>query len=86
MCDLFFGLLELNTDLIEERSHSFLPVEHISSLFVAFNVVFYFLLEILVHSFVVQNAQKAFIDLIVQHFVFIGKIKVLFSEVFSLNS
>jgi hypothetical protein len=49
--------------LVEESTHGFLSVEHASSFLIAFDVVFNFLLEIFVDSFVLEDTQKALIDL-----------------------
>ena len=63
MGNLFFCLMELRRNLVEESTHGFLSVEHVSSFLITFDVVFNFLLEIFIYSFVLEDTQKALIDL-----------------------
>jgi hypothetical protein len=69
---LLFSLVQFAGNLLEQSSHVFLSVEHIAGLFVAFDVVLNFLLEVLVDSFVLEDTEKTFIDLTVQAFVLVG--------------
>jgi len=52
MGDLFFSFVQLDSNLFEKSSHGFLTIEHAPGFLVAFNVVFYFSLEVFVDSFV----------------------------------
>lgn len=65
MSNLFFGLLELNADLVQERTHGVFSVEHMSGFLVTFNIIFDFLLKILVDPLILQNTQKTFVNLVV---------------------
>ena len=84
MGNLLLSLVELAGNLLEQSSHAFLPVEHVASLLVTFDVVLNFLLEILVNPLVFQNTQEALVDLTVQHLVLVGQLEVLLSQVLPL--
>lgn len=84
MGNLLLSLVELAGNLLEKSSHAFLPVEHVASLLVTFDVVLNFLLEVLVNPLVFQNAQEALVDLTVQHLVLVGQLEVLLSQVLPL--
>ena len=85
MGNLLLSLVELAGNLLEQSSHAFLPVEHVASLLVTFDVVLNFLLEVLVNPLVFQNAQHTFVNFVVEYFVFVGKVEVLPSEILSLE-
>ena len=52
MSDVFLGLLELDSYGVEQPTHGFLAVEHMTGLLVALNVVLDFPLQVLVDAFV----------------------------------
>jgi len=85
MGDLLLGLLQLDTNLVQQRTHSLLSVQHMPSFLITFDVVLYLLLEVFVDSLVFQNAQKAFVNLIVKHLVLVCKVKMFFSKIFTLD-
>lgn len=73
MGNLFLSLMELGGDLIKKSTHSLLSVEHVPCFLITLDVIFNFLLKILVYSFILENTQKALVDFRVEDFVFIGK-------------
>jgi hypothetical protein len=83
--DLFFGFVELICNLIEKSTHGLFSVEHVSSLLVAFNVVFNLFLEVFVDPFVLKYTEQALVDLAIQNLVFIGQLQVLLPEVLALE-
>lgn len=86
MGDLLLGLMELGGDLIEQSAHCLLSVQHISGFLVALDVVLDLLLKVLVDSLVLEDAQKALVDLRIEDLVFIGEFQVLLSQVLPLES
>lgn len=85
MGDLFFSFLEFNSHLVKEASHGFFSVQHTSGFLITLDIVLNLLLQVLVNSFIFQNAQKALIDLTVQDLVLVGQVEVLLSKVFTLD-
>ncbi len=81
---MFFGLVKLVGNLLQKASHVLLPVEHVAGLFVAFDVVLNFLLEVLVYSFVLEDAEETFIDFTVENLVLICQLKMLLPQILTL--
>ncbi len=81
---MFFSLVKLVGNLLQKASHVLLPVEHVAGLFVAFDVVLNFLLEVLVYSFVLEDAEEAFIDFTVENLVLICQLKMLLPQILTL--
>jgi hypothetical protein len=84
--NLFLGLVKFMGYLFEQALHCFLPVEHVSCLFIALDVVLDLFLKILVHSLIFKDTEQALVNLIVEHFVLIGKIQMLFPQIFPFDS
>ena len=83
---MLFSLVQFAGNLLEQSSHVFLSVEHIAGLFVAFNVVLNFLLKVFVDSFVLKNAEEAFIDFTVENLVLICQFKMLLPQILTLEA
>ena len=83
---MFFSLVKLVGNLLEKASHVLLPVQHVAGLFVAFNVVLNFLLKVFVDSFVLKNAEEAFIDFTVENLVLICQFKMLLPQILTLEA
>lgn len=81
---LLFGLVQLVCHLFEQSSHVFLAVQHIAGLFIAFDVVLDFLLKVLVYSFVLQDAEKAFVNFTVEDLILVGQLQVFLSQILAL--
>lgn len=73
MCNLFLCFVQFMTHLIQEVSHVVLPVEHGPGLLIALDVIFDFLLQILVGLFILQNTNETLVDFCIEDFILIGK-------------
>lgn len=82
---MFLGLVQFVGHLFEQSSHVLLPVQHIAGLLVAFDVVLDLLLQVLVYSLVLENAEQALVDFAVEYLVFVGQLQVVFPQVLSLQ-
>jgi hypothetical protein len=80
MCDLFFSFLKFAGNLFEQAPHVLFPVQHVPGFLVTLNIVLYFLLQIFVHPFVLEDAQQTLIDFAVEHFVLVGELEVFLSQ------
>ena len=79
MRDLFFSFVELVCHLAQQTSHGFFSVKHVSSLFVAFDVVFDFFLKVLINTLIFKDAQQTFVDFTVKDLVLVCKLQMIFS-------
>lgn len=85
MGDLFLGLVKLVGDLLKQSPHRLLAIQHVPGFFVAFDVVFDFLLEVLVDALVFKYTKQALVDFAVQKFVLVGQFQVLLPQILALQ-